>query len=114
MHAILFRAPNCPELFFIALLIAHCVLCIFRIPAQSFSDCLGGIIPALLSIVVEKSTEENGKIKQTLFFSKLKEMTKKDEGWAYVLVDSMLQDVREEYVLFLCGPVLFVCVVFCS
>jgi hypothetical protein len=73
---------------------------------QSFADCLGGIVPALLILVLKQCADPTtGAIKQTAFIAKLKE-TLQAGGWGYTLLDTMIQDTREEYVAF---ALLFYC-----
>jgi hypothetical protein len=63
---------------------------------QTFADCISGIVPALLILVLKQCADPTtGAIKQTAFIAKLKD-TLKEGGWGYTLLDAMIQDAREE------------------
>jgi hypothetical protein len=65
---------------------------------QTFADCISGIVPALLILVLKQCADPTtGAIKQTAFIAKLKD-TLKEGGWGHTLLDAMIQDAREEYV----------------
>ena len=48
--------------------------------AKTYSDCLSGIVPAVITIALSNCYSEAGTFKQTDFVSKLKEMLKTN-GW---------------------------------
>jgi hypothetical protein len=66
---------------------------------QIFAASQGGLVPALLILVLKQCADPTtGAIKQTAFIAKLKE-TLKAGGWGFTLLDTMIQDTREEYVV---------------
>jgi len=69
---------------------------LFRPFVQSFADCLSGIVPALVGILATQSSDATtGTVKPAVFVAKLKE-TMKEGGWGLTLIESMIQDTREE------------------
>ena len=68
----------------------------FGLFVQSFADCLSGIVPALVGILATQSADAStGAVKPAVFVAKLKE-TMKEGGWGLTLIESMIQDTREE------------------
>jgi len=53
-------------------------------------------VPALVGILASQSTDPTtGAVKPAVFVSKLKD-TMKEGGWGLTLIESMIQDTREE------------------
>lgn len=63
---------------------------------QTFADCISGMAPALLVIIWNQAADPvTGAVKAATFIGKLKESMKAG-GWGHSLLQTMIQDSREE------------------
>eukprot|EP01038_Epipyxis_sp_PR26KG_P007435 gene7435-10131_t len=68
---------------------------------KSFADCLKGIIPAVMFVILNKcKSKDSNTIKSAEYISKLKEMLDED-AWGYDLAKPMVQEQEDEVAIIL-------------